>query len=107
MSLLVFATETNYQTMQLVSVLDLAIENRESKKCAMAGNLKYAQPWRTHVVKIRILNPNGAPAKFLTNSGGLPLRKTLNCCLTNQQRVRNDGGSSEKPQRYHSCGRIG
>src|SRR6516162_8860287 len=89
MSLLVFATETNYQTMQLVSVLDLAIENRESKKCAMAGNMRIAD---SHGVKIRILNPNGALAKFLTNSGGLHLRKTLNCCLTNQQQVRNDGG---------------
>jgi len=74
-SLFAFVTETNYQTMQLVSALDLAIKNSESRMRAIGGNLKYAQPSRTHVVKIRILNPNGAPAKFLTNSGGLHLAR--------------------------------
>jgi len=43
-SLLVFATETNYQTMQLVSALDLAIKNRESRMRAIGGNLNMRSP---------------------------------------------------------------
>jgi hypothetical protein len=43
-SLLVFATETNYQTMQLVSALDLAVKNRESRMRAIGGNLNMRSP---------------------------------------------------------------
>ena len=38
------ATETNYQTMQLVSALDLAIKNRESRMRAIGGNLNMRSP---------------------------------------------------------------
>ena len=61
--------------MQLVSVLDLAIKNRESKKCAMAGNMRIAD---SHGVKIRILNPSGALGKFSTNSSGPALTQDIN-----------------------------